>query len=649
MKKIIATAVLLAATLPVSLRTFADDPSYLPEVEVNGIRCYYYTADKGESVFGITEKFGWNPEVFIKFNPEATDIKNGQVVYYPINTTDAASLSEPDNGAAVDAITGATVDVSKNTVGNVDAKESTDNSGALDLNTPSIGQIENKAPKLEEKIYIAKKGQSIVDIARTNEMSVVQLMKQNPGLTLGDIPEGTELKVTPGSNMTKAQYAEVIDYQQTGVKSHKVKKNETWLSIAKKNNIDTLQLKYSNPTVTTLNKGVKIVIPQFKTTTVNKWIPVLDKRENTPLGLQQIYEETHTQMKKESGLASTILNIAVLVSGNDASDRRRDLEFLKGFMLGLQGTSYPGVNVNIKGLDLADYGSLKNLIASGELNDCGIIICSVDKDFPQELVDYSDKHDKMLFNVFDARTDISKLAKNTVQILPSSEYFYDRASDFLTRVMNDRIFIFVDALNDDPESMCGAIRTRLLGNAPERMVDLPDARALAEYDFNPLKSYIVVSDAGNKAEISSTLAALEKAVDQNPNMPLGIVGRASWIVYSNSLEKLFRKLDTYIPSRFIYDSDSAESKEFITKYRSYYNEAPLNSLPMYSIMGYDIADYFVDQYIKHNGDLNFAEPGEGQIQIEFRPDREKMYDGIVNKRIYLLHFTPFSTTEKISL
>ncbi|MCM1319032.1 MAG: LysM peptidoglycan-binding domain-containing protein [Muribaculaceae bacterium] len=665
MKRIFTTAIISALTLTGALSTFADDPSYLPEAEVNGHRCYYYAAERGESVYGIAEKYGWDPEIFMQFNPGAIELKSGQVVYYPIE--DQSFKQTKEDSVAKTAAQEKTLQAVK-----VDKTLSRPQEHLIDqeakvAETPKYTKVESSpnaetkansntkaevvstpAKVVNAKIYTVKENQSIVDIARANHMSVQQLMTLNPGLTLDNVTEGMSLKVTPGSDMDHSELRQVTDYILTGQKSYKVKKDDSWSSIAHKHKIDTLQLQQANPTVSTLVKGEKIIIPQFKAEQVERMMPVIDPRESSVFGLQEIYDITHERFTKQAGKETTI-DVGVIVGCSDAGSRRRDLEFLKGFMLGVQAEKYPDIDINIRGVDLADYGSLDKALESHDMDNCKLIFCSVDKDFPQELIDYCDSRNILLFNVFDAKTDIAALSPNTVQILPPSEYFYDRTSDFLTRVMNDRIFLFVNTVSDDPESMSGAVRSRLFDTAPERIVDLSNAESLANFNFDPTRSYTVISDAGTKKEIAATLNALEKIVDEYPNMPLSIVGRASWIVYANSLEQLLRKLDTYIPSRFIYDSDSEQSKAFVTKFRSYYDAAPVNSLPMYSVMGYDVAQYFMNEYIKYNGDLNHAEPGQGQLQIEFRPEREEAYDGFLNKRVYLLHFTPFSTTEKISL
>ena len=59
------------------------DASYLPIVQKNGENCYYYSVERGESVYGIVKRFDWDAEVFMRYNPNASELKGGQVVYYP--------------------------------------------------------------------------------------------------------------------------------------------------------------------------------------------------------------------------------------------------------------------------------------------------------------------------------------------------------------------------------------------------------------------------------------------------------------------------------------------------------------------------------------------------------------------------------------
>lgn len=621
-------------------QTALSDTSYLPVVQRNGEDCYYYSAEKGESVYGIVNKFGWDTDTFMRYNPDASELKGGQVVYYPcVTDKDFPAPARPEESsvpAEKQPTRGNTLEISVSELSKTTAA----------ARTGSATVVQDVDPKK----YKVQAGDTFASITKARRTGIKALFKGNPGLTPENLEPGVEIMVFPGTDMENAAYRNVTEQVRSGHKKYKVKQKDTWYSIARKNHIDTLQLMGSNPEVKLLQKGTRIVIPHFKDTLVNKLVPVEDARVNSLGGLTEIYREVKAR-HYENGTAkpANMLAVAVLVSCDDANGRRRDLEFLRGFMLGLDGRKSSDSSVKLKGVDLADYGSLTRALQSGDFDDVDVITCSVDKNFPEELVRFCRDRGIMLVNVFDAKTDISSDLPTGVQLLPPSSYFYDRASDFLTRVMSDRTFIFVDYDSTDDDNMSGAMMQRLQDSGIMKIVNLADSEALAAYAFNPASSYTVISDAGTKDNIYKTLGTLEEIVDKYPNMPLSIVGRPNWMVYSTSLEKLFRKLDTYIPSRFLFDDDSIQSKDFTAKYKSFFKSAPLRSMPMYSVMGYDVATYFVDQYLKTEGDLNRAEPAEGMLQLDFKLDRPEMWDGFMNRRVYLLHFTPFATTDKISL
>lgn len=633
MKKRLLSALLVTIIAWCAPTLKADSSSYLPIVENNGKKCYYYSVEKGESAHGIANKFGWEIDVFMKYNPKATELKSGMVVYYPCE-------AEAPSSAPV---------ISAKDFASLSAKVSDSADAAVANGQKHGGPAEGYKPG-KPVFYKMRPGDKIRDIARSNNMSVYKLFKLNPGLTVNLPEQGTKLMILPGSDMEQAEYRTVSEKVPTHYKNYKVKQKDTWSGIATKHHIDTIQLHAANPGIKMLQKGTKIRVPVMKDTLVDKWVPVVDPREATKEGLEQIYREAHTRILKSGEFKdNSKIDVFVTVTADDAAGRRRDLEFLKGLMLGLTGKKFKDGMVKLNAVDLADYGSLQKALTSGDFDNADIIISTVDKDIPPVLVDFCRTNNITLINVFDAKTDLSEILPEGVQLLPPSSYFYDRTADFLSRVMHDRVFLFIGRPSDDDESMSGSLYDRLKESGVTGIKFLDSTADLEQYKFNPAKSYTIVSDAGSKDEINSTLRILNAVVDKYPNMPLSIVGRASWIVYSKSLEKSFRKLDTYIPSRFYYDEDSEQSKRFTSEFVNYYRTNPLKTLPMYSAMGYDVADYLLYTYYNTRGDLNNASPAENQLQLDFRLSRPELYEGFLNRRVYLLHFTPFSTTEKISM
>lgn len=76
-----AIALLLAAAMAPGLAALD-----LPVKRVNGSDLYYYTVRKGDTVFGIARTLGITREQIIKHNPAAADgLRSGSVLYFPVS------------------------------------------------------------------------------------------------------------------------------------------------------------------------------------------------------------------------------------------------------------------------------------------------------------------------------------------------------------------------------------------------------------------------------------------------------------------------------------------------------------------------------------------------------------------------------------
>ena len=55
-----------------------------PLTEIDGTECYVYEVKKGESLYGLAKKYGWDLNELQKYNPELQgDLKKGDKIYYP--------------------------------------------------------------------------------------------------------------------------------------------------------------------------------------------------------------------------------------------------------------------------------------------------------------------------------------------------------------------------------------------------------------------------------------------------------------------------------------------------------------------------------------------------------------------------------------
>lgn len=86
------TAAVCAAFVSLTAKA---DPN-LPKVSIAGQEYYVYESKKGESLYGISNRFGWNVDRLIALNPSLTHkLKKGEKVYFPVNPAQTAQSNEP--------------------------------------------------------------------------------------------------------------------------------------------------------------------------------------------------------------------------------------------------------------------------------------------------------------------------------------------------------------------------------------------------------------------------------------------------------------------------------------------------------------------------------------------------------------------------
>lgn len=620
------------------------DSDYLPKVEHAGKQCYYYKVGKGETVYGITKRFGWDEQIFMKLNPAAADLKGGQVVYYPCSNQTPAPKPQ-GHAQKPEQAKPARVDRSLSFDYRPEQKAAVPDA----VKQAKPAEILKPAPAdtlraaLQPIIYNVGDRETLASIVEANNTTATRILKDNPGLRPGHLEAGMRVRLYPGSIKENVQTRTLSEKREKGSATYKAVQGDDFASVARRFNITEEQLRAANPKLRELKKGKKLTVPLYEDVTVTKSVLVLDAREGTPTGLEEIYAEIHGLKAKGEPIDVT------LVISTAPDDRRRDTEFLRGFLLGLESIKTKKYRVNLHVLEAKDNAELKKALASKTALTSDLLLTAFDKNIPAAVRDFAKTKGVNTVNVFDAKTDFSSLSPHGVQMLPPSDYFYDRASEYLTLVMPGRRFLFVGTDEGDAESMSAAVLGRLQDAPASSVIKLPDTQALADYKFNPALSYTIVSDAGSKDEVTAVLDVIDDVVERYPGLPLSLVGRPTWIVYAPALEKRFQKVDTYVPSRFVPAADSDAAKSYEALYRRHYESKPLSTLPAYGAMGYDAARYLIPVAAASGGDLNGAEQATDAVQLDFRLERPELWEGMLNKSVYLLHYTPFMTTDKIQL
>lgn len=629
----------------------------LPIVNLLGEDYYVYTIKKGDSLFAVAREYDWDYDKLMNLNPHAiAPLNKGMKIYYPApkslaesegegsinvdsnvyaNVNDAAQLplthkiKRGDTVFGISKMYNVPIDViySLNPGSRIGIKEG-------DTLLLSNSDVEDKG--LSSEFYVIKSGDTLYAIAKKYNTTVAEIMKKNPGVSERNFRAGATIKLPESGSGVKTTKKSVEREQLTSFSTYKVEKKDTWESISEKTGVDKENILKANVDSGDKPKNNSIIsIPNIETTTEELTLIEEDPRELTQEGLSEIYEDVHGL--SENYQVSTV-KVAILLAEPNS---RKDLEFTRGFMAALHTMKDKEDKIDIKVWNMNDQ-SAELLSELSDLNP-DLILLTTDKGISDSLAEYAEVSQTPMVNIFDVKNDLYTTNPYILQLLTPSNYFNEEIAN---RIVNDYADAKVIFIGEDPTDQLGAILKD--GKWNPRNVSSLSISEIAEIPFKENESYLIYAFPSKKDEVTELLNAVKEEKEKHLMSDITVVGRPSWVVYEDSsLGTKFYDCNVMIPSRFYYDKNCTGSKMFEMYYKSLFNRNPAKSYPMYAVMGYDIAEYFIPALIEANKDLNALKDYNEGVQSDFSFVRPANWSGLMNSLVYLVRYTPYNTIEKL--
>lgn len=320
---------------------------------------------------------------------------------------------------------------------------------------------------------------------------------------------------------------------------------------------------------------------------------------------------------------------------------KKEMEFTKGFMLGLSDSNLPKNSVALKVIN----GAIPEDSLVYELSyfDPEIIFTTQDQDCPQVLLDYVGEHSVRVVNVFETKGDAYQNSPSLVQILMPSQKFNVLSSKYMKKNFDDANLVIVGTA--DPND-------NLLREScflwPENKIKNLAIEELSKFAFSPEEKYLIYPASQNIDDIKNLLTSLGE-IQSSTGVEFTIFSRPSWVALSD-LNNLIKGFDVYMPAKCYFDLSSQAGRNFITEYKNRFGLPPIKSYPVYAVMGYDMATFFLPLSLIENVDASFNlwEPTE-TLQLNLILDNDNWFSGRYNLGSYMLHFSPNAKMEKIPI
>ncbi len=629
----------------------------LPKVNIAGSEYYMYEVKKGDSLYGIANRYGWNIDKLDELNPSlGKKLEKGAKVYYPVDIEyrkdddeDEFTLPESypvirhivkkgDSVYSIAKMYGVKVD--KIYLYNPSAKSFLKKGDVITI--PQDSEMINDGSSY--LYYTVKDGDTLSDIASAYNTNVEQLLRDNKGVAENNFASGDILRISVNSNKDNVVVKEVDETRITRIDTYKAEKNDTWESVAEKMGVDVDELKEAN-SGTHLKKNAQIAIPVIETSIVKKEVEPFDERENTLEGRRDIYKEVHML-----GLADSITDLKKTVSMAVVIEdpmSKRDNEFTRGTLLALDRMKNEPYQIRLKVLcdsrSTSDSLKVMNDIKEN-LDDfkADIVVTTYEKNFPLWLAKYGEENGVEIVNAFDVKNEMYLENPSMIHLLTPSAYFSDEVGEWTSSSLGSYKLIMVGK-SDPEDAFAESIKSRRgASTVINRKLD-----ELAETKIEDGGRYLFYGFPTTKEDVQTMLTAIEYLKENNPFAEIKVMGRPNWITLADGMKEKFHKADVYFPSRFFFDHTAGEGKEFIATYSSAYGHTPIRSYPTYAVAGYDIANYFIPGIADNDGDFNADMPEGQEIQTPINLERVGNWGGFFNPSAYMIRYSPFGEIEKI--
>ncbi|MDE6511531.1 MAG: LysM peptidoglycan-binding domain-containing protein, partial [Muribaculaceae bacterium] len=483
----VAMSVFLSAAAAVSTRN-------LPKVSIAGSEYYMYEVKKGDSKYGIANRFGWNIDRLGELNPSlGSKLEKGTKVYYPVEevSTPVASSSEfiapetypvirhvvkkGDTVYSLAKMYGVTVD--KIYLYNPSAKTLLKRGDVITIPQESDA-IKDGASFL---YYTVKGGDTLAGIASEYNTSVEQLMRDNKGVSDSNFATGDILRVSVNSNKDVVVKKEVEETHIARIDTYKAGKNDTWETVARKTGVDVEELLEAN-SGTHLKKNVQVAIPVFETTTVEKEVDPFDDRESSVEGRRDIYKEVH-MLDVADSLSDCGKSVSIALIIEDPMSKR-DNEFTRGTLLAIDRLKNSPYSIRFK--LLADTRSASDSVKVSrdllnQLEDfkADMVVTTYEKNFPKWLAEYGEENGVEIVNTFDVKSELYMENPSMIHLLTPSAYFSDEVGEWVASNLGSYRLVLVGKEDSDDafaESIKGrrdasSIMRRQLDNLAETNLD----------------------------------------------------------------------------------------------------------------------------------------------------------------------------------
>ena len=405
-----------------------------------------------------------------------------------------------------------------------------------------------------------------------------------------------------------------------------VKKKDTVFGIANKYGLTLPELMDANPEMKKegymLQKGATLFIPFEKTTA----------------------KKTATTQRTTVAKKANTVNVGVMLPLHDVDgDGKRMVEYYRGILMACEQLKQQGISTNIHAWNVPIDADIRTTLVQEGADACDLIFGPLYTKQVAPLADFCKNYGIKMVIPFSINGDNVERTKEIFQVYQAPESLNDATiKAFLNRFKNVHP-IFVDC--NDTTSRKGNFTFGLRKELEKRKIayNITNVNSSLDYfakAFVPSKQNVVVLNTGRSPQLTQVLNKLDEFSAKYPGAVVSLFGYTEWLMYAKYNLDRFYKYDTYIPSTFYYNANSAKVIDLERRYNTWFHQPMQVAMPRFAITGYDHAMFFIQGVNKYGKDFT----GD-KSQVNYQPVQTPLHfektkkGGYRNQVLQLIHYT----------
>lgn len=302
----------------------------------------------------------------------------------------------------------------------------------------------------------------------------------------------------------------------------------------------------------------------------------------------------------------------------------RYLEFYQGLLMGLNDLKKDGININLTALEANDDDAVSNHVLNGQVQGFDYVIGGTNEEQCRILA----KATRTGHYIVPFISIQEGSSERLIQINQSPSKVVERVIPRFIERYNGKSVIFTRRNEDADDAFSARLKRALReANIPYQTINI-STTSLAMTGTDQ----VIVPCTPSKELATATFASL----GNNKHTP--VFGYPQWQSYGDDFVRTAHEHGTTIYTTFYFDKYTSEAKQFLTRFNAWYNKKVVDSYPKYSVLGYDIARYFIranaaygSGFVDHSSQL----PSDG-LQMDIELERSEEHEGYTNSRFYLV-------------